>query len=184
MSRRLTIDSTSGNEPDDDIEINVGPEYDLSQIVEASKRSPVDDNEQWPEEQRFEPTRKNSTIPPNQSQNHNQSFNNNASFNNDFDNSGMNSNVNQNQMDQQFWEMMQSNNMNNMSKSFLNVLVLQYKSNGLDRSDVRDDAKPTNDAADDATVSVQWNDAELSIHAEYGDDATNGNEWPKSKLVQ
>ena len=119
-SRRPTIVSASGNEPDDDdIEINVGlGEYDLSQIAEGSKRTPVDDMEQWPEEQAFEKSRKNSTLPQvqAQSQNSNQSFNGTASFN-DFESSGMGQNMNNMQNDQQFWDMMQSGGMNNMSKT-------------------------------------------------------------------
>lgn len=117
-SRRATIVSTSGNEPDDDdIEINVGlGEYDVSGIAEGSKRTPVDEAEQWLEDQPYEKTRKNSTLPSNQNQSQNQSFNGNGSFN-DFDNSAATQNGNGMQnSDQQFWDMMQSGNMNNMSK--------------------------------------------------------------------
>ncbi|KAK5096328.1 hypothetical protein LTS08_007584 [Lithohypha guttulata] len=83
-SRRPTIDSASGNELDDDIEINVGPDYDLSEIPDVSKRSPLaDENDQWLGEQHpSEKPRKNSTIPQHQHTPQNQSFASDASHNN------------------------------------------------------------------------------------------------------
>lgn len=93
-------------------------EYEYSQIPDGSKRTPVDEVEQWPDEQVYEKPRKNSTLPhsQNQNQNQNQSFHGSTPFN-DFDNSGVNQNMNTVQNDQQLWDMMQSGGMNNMSKS-------------------------------------------------------------------
>lgn len=131
MSRRPTLDSASGNEPDDDIEINVGPDYDLSQVAEVSKRSPVDDGDQWfGDHQYYEKPRKNSTAPHSQtqSQNQHQSFSNEASFNNEFDMSNPNFNNMPPEAQTQFWNMMQSNGMNpqnmGMSKSSQHLCFL------------------------------------------------------------
>ncbi|KAK5087263.1 hypothetical protein LTR70_007025 [Exophiala xenobiotica] len=92
-SRRATMDSASGNEPDDeDIEINVGPDYDLSQVPDP-KQTTFEDENQWPQDQHFfhEQSRKNSTKPQKQEQPQNNSFN--------FDNN-MPSEAQQNQMQQ------------------------------------------------------------------------------------
>lgn len=65
-SRRETMDSASGNE-DDDIEINVGPDYDFADLP-AKGNATADDEDQWQSEQQpsIEQSRKNSTIPANQ----------------------------------------------------------------------------------------------------------------------
>ena len=75
MARRPTIDSADGNEPDDDIEINVGADYDPSNIpqIDPTKKSPVDDGEQ----RFYEKPRKNSTMQQKQDPYMDNSFNNN-----------------------------------------------------------------------------------------------------------
>jgi len=76
-SRRDTMDSASGNEPDDeDIEINVGPDYDLSQVPDP-KQSAFEDENQWPQDQHYfhEQSRKNSSKPQKQEQSQTNSFN-------------------------------------------------------------------------------------------------------------
>ncbi|KAK5948369.1 hypothetical protein OHC33_010543 [Knufia fluminis] len=76
-SRRDTLGSASGNEPDDeDIEINVGPDYDLSQVPDP-KQFALEDEQQLPQEQQYhhEQPRKNSTKPQKQDQSSNNSFN-------------------------------------------------------------------------------------------------------------
>ena len=117
MSRRPTLESGSGNEHDDeDIEINVGPDYDLSELPERSKRTPPDDGEQWfGDQQHFEkPIRRNSNMPQTQQQtqnNTNQSFLSNDSFDNNFDMSNPNFQTMPSEAISQFQNMM-GNGMN------------------------------------------------------------------------
>lgn len=65
-SRRDTLDSASGNE-DDDIEINVGPDYDFADLP-AKGDATAEEEDQWSGEQQPNPekSRKNSTLPTNQ----------------------------------------------------------------------------------------------------------------------
>ena len=126
------MDSTSGNEHDDeDIEINVGPEYDLSQVPEP-KQSAFEDENQWPQDQHYfhEQSRKNSTKPQKQDQNLNNSFshdNNMANLTPDMQNQLL-----------QFQQNMQSNGMSSqgldLSKSMAQYALLSRFSSNLPAS--------------------------------------------------
>lgn len=133
ISRRQTMDSASGNDPDldDDIEITVGT-YEPSVPKERSQNVVVDERDQgWdgPQSHPPPPNRKGSTVQPRQEQNYDNSFG--------FDSNGANMDSPNDAMVQMqnFMQMMHQNGMNpgNMPFRELTCLYMSHcmmESNG------------------------------------------------------